>query len=263
MRQIEGRKKKSLEGTTMKSPRELLGQVVGRRGRPPMAGMTVELIRHARVDSAADLQAHRSKNRPCLAYKAPGAISIEVLSGRMRGSLPSENVELGSGEHDAQRQRATGPTSAEADGASRFEAAARQAALEHLTPDRQAMFTEWQLRPNFDTEVRGTPFAPIEGYLIVKSGPTSFRHRGFYLVDEPYKHMTAPQHRREYVASAEAQPGARIPGEVPSGEQPVDTASMSLVPPTPEELGLRSSVDASYPDLRHLARGGPHLASHN
>lgn len=130
-------------------------------------------------------------------------------------------------------------------------------------PDEQGSLTEADLRPNCDPEVRGNSFAPIEGYAIVKSGPTSFRHHGFYVVDEPYKGMKAPRHSEEYVKPAEARIAALTPGEVLPGEQPVDTASMSLVPPTPEELGLRSSIDASYQDLRHLARGGPHLASHN
>jgi len=121
--------------------------------------------------------------------------------------------------------------------------------------------TEGDLRPVFDTEVRGNCFAPIEGYTIVKSGPTSFRHHGPYVVDEPYKNMKPAPRREDYVKRAEPRPGARIPGEVMPGEVPVDTASRSLIPPTPAQLGITNSVDASYPDLRHLARGGPQMAS--
>jgi hypothetical protein len=70
----------------------------------------------------------------------------------------------------------------------------------------------------------------------------------------------APQ-RKDYIKHAEPRPGARIPGEVMPGELPVDTASGSLIQPTPAQLGITNSVDASYPDLRHLARGGPQMAS--
>ncbi|HLG72240.1 MAG TPA: cupin domain-containing protein [Chloroflexota bacterium] len=227
-------------------------------------------------------------------HKAPGAISIQVLAGRVQVGLPSEEfilpagelVAIGpaiqhdlealepssvlltiaephAGEADAQPQHQAGLRSDEATVTSKFEAAARQAALTHLSPDEQAYLTEADLRPNFDTEVRGNCFAPIEGYTVVKSGPTSFRHHGFYVVDEPCKGMKAPRQTAESNWSYNPGAPARIPGEVVPGETPVDLASMSLMPPTPEELGIRSSVDASYPDLRHLARGGPHLASHN
>jgi len=226
-------------------------------------------------------------------HAAPGAISIQVLAGRVRVSLRSEKLELAAGELVAvgpavrHELEALEPSSvlltiAEPPGGSaaarlhedaalaseppakrRWEAAVRRAALERLSPDEQANLTEGQLRPDFDTEVRGNCFAPIEGYTVVKSGPTSFRHHGFYVVDEPCKGVKKTRQSEESGWSYDPGAPARIPDEVVPGEIPVDTASMSLVPPTPEELGLRSSVDASYPDLRHLARGGPHLASHN
>jgi hypothetical protein len=141
------------------------------------------------------------------------------------------------------------------------EPASASVAPVHLSPDEQANMTEGDLRPVFDTEVQGHCFARIDGYTIVKSGPTSFRHHGFYVVDEPYKNMKPARQREEYVKYEEPRPGARTPDEVMPGEVPVDMASRSLIPPTPEELGITNSVDASYPDLRHLARGGPQMAS--
>jgi quercetin dioxygenase-like cupin family protein len=208
-------------------------------------------------------------------HAARGAISVQVLAGRVRLSLPSKTMELAAGEllavgpavrHDLEALEpssvlltiAEGP---ETSASARFEAAARRSVREHRSPDAQAMTTEDQLRPNFDTDVRGAVFAPIEGYTIVKSGPTSFGHHGFYVVDEPYKGVKPPRQHEDRAQSAGSGAGAMIPDEVIPGEAPVDVASTSLVPPTPAELGLTSSVDATYSDLRHLARGGPHQAS--
>jgi quercetin dioxygenase-like cupin family protein len=220
-------------------------------------------------------------------HMAPGAISIQVLSGRVRVHLPSEIVELPAGElvavapairHDLEALESSAvlltiaqpgtevrpePEVAPPVTATQpvVESARAFVAPVHLSPDEQANMTEGDLRPDFDTEVRGNCFAPIEGYTIVKSGPTSFRHHGFYVVDEPCKNMKPARQREEYVKYEEPRPGARTPDEVMPGEVPVDMASRSLIPPTPEELGITNSVDASYPDLRHLARGGPQMAS--
>ncbi len=224
-------------------------------------------------------------------HQAVGAISIQVLSGRVRLHLPSERVELTAGElvavspairHDLEalessavlltiaqtvEHQSTAETDKQVDAISQRSALPDRprtpltAPAPHLSPDEQATLTEADLRPDFDTEVQGNCFAPIEGYMIVKSGPTDFRHHGWHVVDEPYAGMKPPAEH-----SADSEPvvpreGARMPGQVMPGEVPVDTASMSLIPPTPAELGLHSSADASYPDLRHLARGGPHVAS--
>jgi quercetin dioxygenase-like cupin family protein len=219
-------------------------------------------------------------------HQALGAISIQVLSGRVRLLLPSERVELTAGElvavsptirHDLEALESSAVllTIALAPGqqpappaASRFHASVAHgvatqppAPERHFSPDGQAMGTEADLRPNFDTEVRGHCFAPIEGYMIVKSGSTDFRHHGWYVVDEPYAGMKPETDRAGHPEPVVQREGARIPGQIMPGEVPVDTASRSLIPPSPEELGLRSSTDASYPDLRHLARGGPHMAS--
>ena len=224
-------------------------------------------------------------------HAAPGAISVQVLAGRARVRLPSGSVELQAGElvgisagvrHDLEALEPssvlltiTGPhrdetvapgpgkeaRSADTGSTSSDGAVIRRAAAPPLSPDEQATRTEGDVRCNFDAQAAGNRFAPIDGYIIVKSGPTDFWHHGFYVVDEPYKTMKAAHHREEYAQPAGPQIGARIPGEVVPGETPPDIASMSLIQPTPEELRIKSSVDASYPDLRHLGRGGPQAAS--
>jgi quercetin dioxygenase-like cupin family protein len=220
-------------------------------------------------------------------HVAAGAISIQVLSGRVRVHLPSESVELPAGElvavapairHDLEALESSAVllTIAQPGTESRPEPDVTRpvtvtepvvepvracVAPVHLSPDEQANMTEGDLRPDFDTQVRGNCFAPIEGYTVVKSGPTSFRHHGFYVVDEPCKNMKPAPQREDYIKHVEARLGARIPGEVMPGEAPVDTASGSLIQPTPAQLGITNCVDASYPDLRHLTRGGPQMAS--
>lgn len=132
----------------------------------------------------------------------------------------------------------------------------------HIKPGAdELLLTEGDLRPETQHEVAGNCFAPIPGLKLVKSGKTDFFHHGLYVVDEPCAGMAPRPHHDGHPQPVVERQGARIPDELVPGEKPPDIASMSLVPPTPDGLGLRSSVDACYSDLRHLARGGPQAAS--
>ncbi len=56
-----------------------------------------------------------------------------------------------------------------------------------------------------------------------------------------------------------AEPPARIPGQIRSWEQPLDTATPSAVPVEPP--GELSEAERSVPDPRHIARGKPSMSS--
>lgn len=143
-----------------------------------------------------------------------------------------------------------------------LEAAPGLSLAEHPSPDEQATLTEAEVRPVFDTKVRGACFASIEGYRTVKSGPTGFRHHGFYVVDEPCAGAKPKADHSGHVSYVVMREAARIPGEVALGEVPADVASGTKMPPPDiSNLGL-SEAERSCHDLRHVVRGGPHLANH-
>jgi quercetin dioxygenase-like cupin family protein len=226
-------------------------------------------------------------------HVAAGPITIQALAGRLRVHLPEDAIDLVAGDmapiaaeikHDVEAlessaflltiaQPQTGRPSAGSAVSAPTEHLVAPAAVatpeahvtpapaRHLSPDEQATLTEADLRPVFDTKPADNFFAPIEGLKIVTSGETGFLHHGWYVVDEPYAGMTPRTNHDGHPQPREERVGARIPDEVVPGEVPVDVASQSAIQPDNAALHL-GETDGGYPDPRHLARGGPQMASH-
>jgi hypothetical protein len=108
--------------------------------------------------------------------------------------------------------------------------------------------------------IASTCFAPIPGLKIVESTKTDFFHHGWHVVDEPCAGMTSPVSHEDQPRATREQVGARIPAEMVLGETPVDVASESAVPPDISRLNL-SEAERRCDDPRHIARGGPQMAS--
>ncbi|MHB8620510.1 MAG: hypothetical protein ACYDAG_13210 [Chloroflexota bacterium] len=145
---------------------------------------------------------------------------------------------------------------------------AAEAPARRRSPDEWASMTEADLTPQPEAEVRGTCFAPIPGLKIVEFRAPSrnclwdpyHSPHGWLVVDEPCKGMTPRVNHDGHPAPLVQRVGARIPGDVQPGEQPVDTASGSLLFPCLDGLNL-SEVERSCDDTRHIMRGGPYMAS--
>jgi len=120
--------------------------------------------------------------------------------------------------------------------------------------------TEGQLRPLFDTEVQGNCFAAIPGLKITESVKADFFHHGWQVVEEPGAGALPRTNHDGHPEPVEQRVDARIPGDVVPGAMPVDVASQSLFAPNIDGLNL-SEAERSYPDPRHIARGGPQMAS--